>query len=152
MQFNPLWLKSTVLLKYFFPDVIWVPNRSNVRQKMNPPLIRPLVKKIISMAEFVHACNYQYDGRPSMQLMNSSFTKMVVTFIIFIASRSKFPGTLRIHIYRCTMIHDPIGLTDRALIVSQKLTIFCLLPACFLLVIACMDEFIHPPATTKNWM
>ena len=45
---NPLWLKSTVLLKYFFPDVIWVPNRSNVVQKMNPPLIRPLVKKILA--------------------------------------------------------------------------------------------------------
>ena len=135
----------------FFPDVIWVPNRSNVVPKINLPLIRPLVKKIISMAEFVHACNNQYDGRPSMQLMNSSFTKMVVTFIILIVSRLKFPGTLWIHIYRCTMIYDPIGLTDRALIVSQKLTIFCLLPASDLSVIARMDEFVHPLQTPMIW-
>ena len=85
-----------------------------------------------------------------MQLMNSSFTKMVVTFIIFIASRSKFPGALRIHIYRCTMIPDPIGLTDRALIVSQKLAIFCLLLAWGISVIARMDEIVHASAISND--
>ena len=54
LYINPLRLKSTVSLKYFFPYVIWVPNSSNVVQKVYLPLIRPLVKKIIIMDEFVH--------------------------------------------------------------------------------------------------
>ena len=53
----PLRLKSTILSKYFFSYVIWVPNRPNVVPKINLHQIRPLVKEIISMDEFVHACN-----------------------------------------------------------------------------------------------
>ena len=48
------------------------------------------------------------------------------------------------------MIYDPIGLLDNVLIVSQKLAIFCLLPACGISVIACMDEFVHDPATSND--
>ena len=48
------------------------------------------------------------------------------------------------------MIYNPIGLTVHALIVSQKLAIFCLLLAWGISVIARMDEFVHAPATSND--
>ena len=48
------------------------------------------------------------------------------------------------------MVYNPIGLPDHVLIVSQKLAIFCLLLTWGISVIARMDEFVHPPATTND--
>ena len=66
----------------------------------------------------------EWEDRRSLLTKNRPCSKMAVILKMFIVSTSNIAGTLGIHNGFRKMIHDPIGLRDHVLIISQKLSIF----------------------------
>ena len=72
---------------------------------------------IASIWKFISYCNH---GRIL------PCNKVVITFIMFIESKSNFKETLWIHIWLTKTIYEPIRLPNHVLIILQRLTIFCI--------------------------
>ena len=84
----------------------------------------PTLKYIYLLGAFI--INSFREGGGGLVTKQCPCTNMVVTFIMFIVSRSNSTGTLWIHIRLREIIYDPQGLPDHVLIISQKLAIFLL--------------------------